>query len=194
MALALERRAMKDDILAGDTPKAKRRAHRLKSIGTKTLLTKHSKLADLDGYLGPDALKRFFIFMLVRNPWDRLASYYHWLRDQRFQHPAVEIAQSADFAQFIQHPFNRQSIQAAPYGRYVTDVQGTERCNLFVRLENLAQDLAPLEHHLGLRLDTVPHVNRSSREPDYRTYYSDALAEQVATLCKEDILRFGYAF
>ena len=32
LALALEARAMKDDILIGDTPKARRRRHRLKSL------------------------------------------------------------------------------------------------------------------------------------------------------------------
>ena len=55
MALALEARAMKDDIMAGDTPKAKARTGRLKTLGTATRLSKHSRLSDLDGYLGAEA-------------------------------------------------------------------------------------------------------------------------------------------
>ena len=49
LSLALETRAMKDDILIGDTPKAKRRRHRLKDVQTAGRLWKHSTLADIDG-------------------------------------------------------------------------------------------------------------------------------------------------
>ena len=49
MALALEDRAMKDDILIGDTPKALRRRRRLKGAQAAGRLWKHSTLADIDG-------------------------------------------------------------------------------------------------------------------------------------------------
>ena len=49
MALALEARAMKDDIMLGDTPKAVKRRKRLADVRTAGRLWKHSTLADLDG-------------------------------------------------------------------------------------------------------------------------------------------------
>jgi hypothetical protein len=51
MALALEARAMKDDILIGDTPKARRRKGRLKGASTAGRLWKHSRLSDIAGLL-----------------------------------------------------------------------------------------------------------------------------------------------
>ena len=49
MALALEARAMKDDIMLGDTPKARNRRRRLDGAQAAGRLWKHSTLADLDG-------------------------------------------------------------------------------------------------------------------------------------------------
>jgi hypothetical protein len=194
LALALEARAMKDDILVGDTPKAVQRRERAKGLPTAQPLTKHSMLAELDGYLDATDLQGFFVFMLVRNPWDRMVSYYHWLRDQSFEHPAVKLSKALEFSEFVANRFLQQSFQASAYGRYVRDAAGRERCDLFIRLEHLAEDLAPLESHLGFPLDDIPHANRSQRRADYRAYYTDATREMVARTCAADIARFGYSF
>ena len=56
MAAALEQRAMADDILIGDTPKAKRRRKRLDKLRAKGRLWKHSTLADIEGVVDGDYL------------------------------------------------------------------------------------------------------------------------------------------
>ena len=101
MAAALEHRAMADDILIGDTPKAKRRRKRLKQLPAKGRLWKHSTLADIDGVVSASELEPYFIFTLVRNPWDRLVSYYARLRAQSFQHHAVALAKKSDLAAYL---------------------------------------------------------------------------------------------
>jgi hypothetical protein len=193
MALTLEARALKDDIMLGDTPKAKRRRKRLEGVQAAGRLWKHATLRDLEGLVVPDELEQLFIFTMVRNPWDRMVSYYHWLRAQRFAHPSVTLAQTLDFGQFIAAPLIAQSFSEAPAASYVTDAQGQLRADLFIRLEHLAQDLAPLEAHLGFAL-ALPHVNRSARQLDYRAAYTQQTRTQVAQICAEDIARFGYEF
>lgn len=193
MALALEARARADDILIGDTPKARRRRHRLRDLRTRGRLWKHSRLDEIDGLVGPQALGDFFIFTLVRNPWDRLVSYYHWLRAQRFDHPHVALAQRLAFSAFLNAPSVQAAFMRNDAARYVTDTCGVERASAFVRLEHLARDLAPVNAHLGFDLQLPQGVNASDRERDFRHYYSDEDAGLVARICAADIARFGYS-
>lgn len=194
LALALERRAMKDDILIGDTPKARARRGRLRGVKAQGRLWKHSTLADIAGLVTDAEIEDFFTLALVRNPWDRVVSYYEWLRGQGFAHPAVGLAKSLDFSGFVNHPQTRTSLRLWPVSAYMRDRHGVERASLFLRLEHLHDDLEPFESHLGVRLSPLPRTNESTRQQDWRGYYSDADAALVARLCAEDIARFGYGF
>ena len=193
MALALEARAAADDILVGDTPKAVRRRRRQKALTPRGRLWKHSTLADIDGIVTPDEIAGMLCFTLVRNPWDRAVSYYHWLQDQSFDHPAVGLAQALGFADFLRHPHTVASLGAWPARRYMTDVTGAERATHYLRLEHLEEDAAPVAAHLGFPLD-LPRANASDRRRDWRGYYDRALADHLGQVCAEDIARFGYRF
>lgn len=194
LTLALEARAARDDVIVADTPKGRARRRRLKGVEAAGRLWKHSTLADIPGLATDGEIAAFFIFTLVRNPWDRMVSYYHWLRTQRFAHPAVALARATDFTGFLNAPATRASIAAHPYASYVTTAAGHERGDLFLRIEHLAADAAPLEAHLGFRLPPLPAANASVRSRDWRGYYSDADAAVVARICAADIARFGYRF
>ncbi len=193
LTLALEARAKADDILIGDTPKARARKGRLAGVKSQGRLWKHSTLADIAGLVSDEEVASFFTVTLVRNPWDRMVSYYHWLRAQGFAHPAVGLAKALAFGDFLAHPQTRIALASWPYGAYMRDLGGVERASLFIRLEHLAEDITPFEAHLGFRLQ-IPRANESDRGRDYRPYYSDASADLVAELCAEDIARFGYRF
>lgn len=193
MALALEARAMADDILIGNTPKALRRKRRLDGLQSAGPLWKHSRLADLEGFVTRDELADFYCFTLVRNPWDRVVSYYHWLREQRFDHPHVALARGRDFDGFVGNPRTARALEAAPYGSFLRDGAGVDRGDLYIRLEHFSRDVAPLEDKLGFGL-SLPHANRSARDRDWRGYYTDRTREIVARSCAEDIARFGYSF
>lgn len=156
MALALEARAKADDIMVGDTPKALRRRRRLRGVQTAGRLWKHSSLAQAEGLISRAQMEEYFVFTIVRNPWDRIVSLYHWLQVQDFDHPSVALAKSLGFSAFLNTPFMQLSIRGHPFGGYVCDGAGQNHCDLFVRLEHLTEDLAPLEAHLGLPLGCAP--------------------------------------
>ncbi len=194
LSLALEARARADDILIGDTPKARARKGRLAGAKAQGRLWKHSTLADIAGLISDHEIATFFTMALVRNPWDRMVSYYHWLRAQGFAHPAVGLAKSNDFSGFLNHPQTGTSLKLWPYTAYLRDRHGVERASLYVRLEHLATDIAPFEAHLGFTIPPLARINKSVRQPDWRGYYSDADAGLIADLCADDIARFGYRF
>ena len=101
MTLALEARAKADDILVGDTPKAKNRRNRLSDLTPAGRLWKHSTLRDIDGIVDASQMDDYFVFTIVRNPWDRMVSYYHWAQTQTFDHPVIAAACAYEFAVFF---------------------------------------------------------------------------------------------
>jgi hypothetical protein len=192
--LAWEARAHADDILIGDTPKARRRRRRLDGIRTSGRLWKHSRLADIRGLI-PDAdLDAARIATMVRNPWDRVASYYAWAQAQTFDHPAIHAAKALDFVGFLADPAVAAGLRAAPTSAYLRDWQGHERLDHAIRLEHLDEDLPPLEAALGLRLSPLPRTNGSDWGGDRRAFHTVSTRDRVAELCAEDIARFGYSF
>lgn len=193
LALALEARAKSDDIMAGDTPKAQRRRRRLRDVRTSGRLWKHSTLSDLQGLLPQADLDGLFAFTMVRNPWDRCVSYYHWLQTQRFAHPAVSLAQSLDFESFVLHPQTLEGFRNSPARSYMQHPDGAEHCDCYIRLENFTQDAVPLFDHLGFAFD-LPRANASVRDSDYRSYYSPPTRRAIAQACQQDIERFDYRF
>lgn len=194
MALALEARAAKDDVMLGDTPKAIKRRTRVKDVAAAGRLWKHSTLFDIDGLVTAEQVAAAKVFTMVRNPWDRIVSYYHWLQTQEFYHEAVRIAKSSTFTEFLNHAHTKATLKANPYSRYVTGADGKERCDMFVRLEHLDEDLPQLEALIDLKLRPFPHQNASDRGEAYQGYYSLSDKRLVLELAAEDIERFGYVF
>ena len=193
MALALEDRAMKDDIMLGDTPKALKRRRRLKDATAAGRLWKHSTLADIDGLVGRDEVADMFCFTMVRNPWDRAVSYYHWLRAQTFEHPSVQLAKAVPFEGFLTDAGTSAALRNWPAARYMQDATGNERCSAYIRLEHFADDVAPLITHLGFDID-LPKANQSDRDVGYQSYYTPQTQNIISECCSEDISRFGYSF
>ena len=194
LTAALEARAMKDDILIGDTPKALRRRRRLKELPAAGKLRKHATLSDIVGVVSEDEIRDWFVATLVRNPWDRYVSYYHWLRAQRFRHPAVTLAADTTFSEFLSAPATRAGFARDTAFHYVAGPDGHERCDAYLRLEHLAEDLAPFEAHLGFSIGPIGHLNASTRPLDYRSSYTSSDADLIARAFAEEIARFGYDF
>lgn len=193
LSLALEGRAAADDILIGDTPKAVRRRKRVQGLKSTGRLWKHSTLADIEGVVERDAFDDFFIFTLVRNPWDRIVSYYHWLQLQDWEHYAVGLAKTVSFSEFVNDRTIQKSLSIGA-SHYLTDAAGRVRNAHYFRLEALDQDLSALWAHLGFDLSPIAPANRSNRKRDFRSYYSDQDAQIVSDISKQDIVQFSYSF
>lgn len=194
LSLALEAKAMKDDILIGDTPKAKKRRKRYQDVQTSGRLWKHARLTDIYGLATQDQIESYFVFTIVRNPWDRMVSYYHWLKAQSFKHPVVGIAREYSFAEFLMNPVVQQGLQNDATRHYTCDRGGIERCNMHLKMEELAKDVQHLEQHLGVKLPELPHHNRSERHKNYANYYDTDSKDMISKVFADDIKRFEYKF
>ncbi|MFV1491877.1 sulfotransferase family 2 domain-containing protein [Phaeobacter sp. JH18-32] len=193
LSLALEARAMADDLMLGDTPKASKRRRRLRDAKTLGRLWKHSTLADIDGLVPEAQLRGLFAFTLVRNPFDRVLSLYHWLREQSFDHPSVALAKGLAFPDFASDPRMLAAFRAHPARSYMRRADGGEQCDCYIRLEHFACDAAPLFDHLGFELQ-LPRANVSERPRGWQDAYTDAARAAVAQACEADLAQFEYSF
>lgn len=193
LALALEGRAMKDDLMLGDTPKAMKRRRKLEGVKSHGRLWKHSTLAQIEGVVTSDEIEDMLCFTVVRNPWDRLVSYYRWMGAQSFDHPVVWAAKRLKFHDFLRVPEVSEPLRDQTAEGYFRSSKGHQHEGLYIRIEHFEDEAEPLFEHLGFRLD-LPWENKSKRIRDYRVYYSDDDVDFVADICADDIAKFGYAF
>ncbi len=149
----------------------------------KYKIKKHSTLKEYREALGVEQFRTFYKFTCVRNPWDRMVSYYFtptqnpetWSR-QKFRGMIFNAVSVADYLRLDdadQDPF--------------------ENVDYIMRFENLADDFRTVCSRLEISTPTLPRYNRSTREP-YSKYYDEELRELVRARFAAEIERFGYSF
>jgi len=142
-------------------------------------------------------LEHHFAFAFVRNPWDRLvscwASKVHG-RKNMFQFDSATHARMQDFAAFVDFVSGFDLVAGDPHLRLQTQLVDFGRVDYVGRYERFGDDADEVFSRLGLRFDREYNPNASSRQRDFRTYYSDGLAERVGTLYERDIRLLGYWF
>jgi len=165
-------------------------------IGSK--FPRHARIIAAQEMLPEEFFGELFKFAIVRNPWDLQVSSYHHIRRER---PHL-IAHLDNFDQFIrwkldpERPFQYHvdtSIQSQL--DYLVDLQDKLLVDFVGRYESLHDDFAHICNVLGLKKLQLPHKREArDRNKDYRSYYSDELAELVQDFFARDISVLGYRF
>ena len=172
-----------NDAQIGDWPGAQyAKSGRLKGIG------KHATLSALQSLPLDVDLREYCVVLSVRNPWDRVVSFYHWARAQDFESPQIFAAKNNDFDGFLANRTIQRALLSSPYRNYAA------KPDVVLRSETLDADLRQLGQRLGVEVVIPPRVNRSDRQPDWRPYYSDKTAAIIAQICAKDIADYGYSF
>lgn len=160
-------------------------------------LPRHAKAIAAQEMLPHEFYQSLFKFCFVRNPWDLQVSSFHHIRRER-PHLMEGVD---DFATFIRYKFNPErpyqyhmDISVERQSDYVTDQHGNTIVDFVGRFERLEEDYAYILRRIGLRAAPLPHRRTATDRRDYRHYYTDELAQQVAAHYSDDIERFGYRF
>jgi hypothetical protein len=146
-------------------------------------IKKHSTLGEYRNALGDDQFRSLYKFTCVRNPWDRMVSYYF---------TPTQSPETWDRKRF--RNIISKAVSVADYLRLDRDEEDPfANVDYIIRFENLADDFRTVCGTLGISLATLPQYNRSTRE-HYSKYYDDELRELVRMRFAAEIERFGYTF
>jgi chondroitin 4-sulfotransferase 11 len=156
---------------------------------------RHMSAGELRTLVPAEIWSGYFKFAFVRNPWDRLVSWYHM---------CVQTPNANPFARYIKDnaPTFDDFLKKTTTGMaerttrnqldYVTDDRGELIVDFVGRYERLGDEFARIRERIGLG-EELPHVNKSTHD-EYRKYYTEETQDIVAQRFARDIRHFGYAF
>ncbi|MBS3820915.1 MAG: sulfotransferase family 2 domain-containing protein [Phycisphaerae bacterium] len=169
-----------------------------------------------------DRPEQYIVFAFVRNPWERLVSWYTMIHEAFALGLPDALKSRRNLHHFLYARYNplwrdvhrhaptfdefvrkcRRQIEVKPgihyscgypQSDYLKAADDTFRADFVGRIEHFAGDVAALGHRLGVDFDTIPHENRSLHA-HYADYYTPQTQAIVRDVFREDIERFGYAF
>lgn len=126
-----------------------------------------------------------FMFAVVRNPWDRLVSGYHYYKKKGSPNFTWRT-----FDEFV------TCKELGKLGRnqvhYIQNREGEIAVDLVIRFENLQEDFKHIQNRYHCYEPLTKNNVTSHR--DYREYYTPETKDIVSRLFEADIHRFGYRF
>lgn len=149
----------------------------------------------------PWKFKRYFKFAFVRNPWDRLASSYFFLRQggmdpQDAAWAEINLRQFDDFGSFVRGWVNEENIQTwvhfLPQHHFICGPDGKVMMDFLGRMENMESDFAYIAERLGCN-KKLAKVNAGNNR-HYSAHYDEETREIVRRVYARDIELFGYSF
>jgi len=199
MSAALDKYSDESLFQTSEEYEQNRAALESKILGSFTT-DQHTPLRAYRKNLHPNFYKNCFKFCVVRNPWERMISYYHWKKQKQSGMPNDEFNESA-FKLLVQ---NQPGMETYLVDRkmYLNKALGVlinpfdmSPIDYYLKYENLEEDFAKLItklgiHHEGANLNRIGKTHRKH----YRHYYSEEMAEFVAKRFKNEIEYFGYKF
>jgi hypothetical protein len=149
-------------------------------------------------YLSEDArfihkYSDYFIFGFVRNPWDRMLSWYSLIHQEdaltfdeervRFEHFLKEFSAKIK----NDNTFHWNQID------YFPNQQEVDNPVQICRFENYQTEVKSVFKKLGMSIDTIPSMNGTQKK-EYQQFYTDKSKQIIQENCKKDIEYFQYHF
>ena len=144
----------------------------------------HYSAREIIDLIGLEKWESAFKFTFVRNPWDRLYSFYSFrLRKGRIK----EEIYKDSFSKWViselveRDPKSKKRFNLVPQTDWLKDHQNNIKIDFIGRFENLMEDFKTLGKLISL--DThLPHMNQSKRLRCYEQEYNAELEEIVTGL------------
>jgi chondroitin 4-sulfotransferase 11 len=172
--------------------------------GSQQLGYQHSMMNSLETAI----YEGYWVFCFVRNPFDRLVSWWNMMMHKGIHNDFSRylLSNSSNFSEFLDctEVIDDQNAlipsMNEPYPKsiafnqldYITGKDGRLAVHFIGRFESLQADFKRISDAIGVQL-VLPHSNAYERK-HYREYYSPGDVEKVRRMYKRDLKFFGYDF
>ncbi len=164
----------------------------------------HATIAEYQIAFSSREFRQFFKFTFVRNPWDRLLSAFLFLKKggrnpKDLRWAEVHLQPFATFEDFVMNwvtPENiRKRVHFRPQHTFIVVPRQQVACVDFVGyFENIAADYNYIRKKLHIGKDLCVKNRTAEKKRDYRSLYTDRMAQIVANVYHTDIQMLGYDF
>jgi hypothetical protein len=154
----------------------------------------HAKPDEAYEILGQQ-LRNYFSFCIVRNPWDRVVSMYHFTKKHNI-YQIYGYEQDMTFEEFCENLLERKDDDSfLPTHKQVEWTKGIYPPKEILKFENLKQDFAKMlqDYNIGHISPNIPHDN-STNHKNYTEIYTPKTKKIVANIFEEDVDVFKYTF
>ena len=175
-------------------------------------IDKHESILSIQGYLDKQSFGTYFKFAIVRNPYDKLVSWYHYYRDfwgnGKSENPPCNPEHIAeflkwDFDEYVAnikryHKWDCHTEIACPHHmiaeqyKYIIGHGNLVLIDDLGRVEFLEEDWKRISERIGLEYNPLDRTNTSDHKPWPNYYKNETTARRVLGLYKKDFEYFDY--
>ena len=133
----------------------------------------------------------FFKFSFVRNPYDRMVSWYEHLIRNKFL-----INKKVSFKDFLKDydSYYREDKRNVSFKENQYDFILADEMQFIGRFENLENDWKKLLKILNFKYYPLKWINKNENKKNYHKYYDNWSRNYVSSIFQKDIEYFNYKF
>ena len=155
----------------------------------------HMIASDVKAKIGDDIWDSYFKFCVIRNPFDKLVSYWWWKLGAKNS----QDLETRDFVEIKRHfNFFIQNLHNLVLDRDIYMINKEVCIDFFIRYENLTEDISQVCRLLDINFDSskIGKYKSSFRKTkiDFHDYYNEESKNIVKQAYAWEIDKFNYSF
>jgi hypothetical protein len=161
----------------------------------RKIYLQHATAETMREICGNDVFSAYYKFSVVRNPFERTVSVYHYLK----KHHDIEFGSFENYVHQLPELLRQESIQNGshhlPQLRY-THIDGQCICDYIARFESLPHSLNPVRKAVSIDKPLEKHNYDPSKAWKKRSaseYYTENMIEVMLDVYAEDFALLGYS-